>query len=343
MSQYDFGTIDPYTDDGVALADMLNQWRDAVHSWHRGSARPSYAVPGMAWVNDVGGPTNWQVMVYMGPTAGDILWFVYNTTTGKIAVPSLSLGLGGPKLVAIDANTIGAENDAGAAFVAMMMATRPNADNGDFGATTKWVNTAIAAALASGSSISVGTAPPASPAPNALWWKSDDGVLYINYNDGNTTQWVPVAPQQSSRANFRTYDEYTAITPIATAIPNTDVLPLATAGTNIMSRTVTIAAGQRVRARFQGFLAIDQAATAAVLLTRTGSPNALRVAGSTTAAAGYATPISLEHEDAPGPGTFTYGINAGTNGGTLRFNSQGGVRVYGGGAAATLTLDVFTP
>lgn len=32
MSQYDFGTIDPYVDDGVTLADMLNNWRDAVHS-----------------------------------------------------------------------------------------------------------------------------------------------------------------------------------------------------------------------------------------------------------------------------------------------------------------------
>ena len=88
MSQYDFGTIDPYTDDGVTLADMLNNWRDAIHSWHRGPARPSYAVPGMAWINDVGGPTDWQVMVYMGPAIGDVPWFSYDTTTGKMAAPS---------------------------------------------------------------------------------------------------------------------------------------------------------------------------------------------------------------------------------------------------------------
>jgi len=30
---------------------------------------------------------------------------------------------------------------------------------------------------------------------NALWWESDTGQLYVNYNDGNTTQWVSAAPQ----------------------------------------------------------------------------------------------------------------------------------------------------
>jgi len=28
---------------------------------------------------------------------------------------------------------------------------------------------------------------------SVMWWESDTGNLYINYNDGNTTQWVQIA------------------------------------------------------------------------------------------------------------------------------------------------------
>lgn len=32
--------------------------------------------------------------------------------------------------------------------------------------------------------------PPGSPADNVLWWKSDSGLLYVRYNDGDSSQWV---------------------------------------------------------------------------------------------------------------------------------------------------------
>lgn len=92
MTQYNFGTIDPYVVDGVQLASMLNNWRDAVHSWHRGAARPSYIVPGMMWINDAGGPTNWIVNVYMSPTIGDRPVFNYDTTTGDIIISASTGG-----------------------------------------------------------------------------------------------------------------------------------------------------------------------------------------------------------------------------------------------------------
>ena len=40
----------------------------------------------------------------------------------------------------------------------------------------------------------VGDTPPATPGANQLWWNSTQGMLYIYYNDGNTTQWVPATP-----------------------------------------------------------------------------------------------------------------------------------------------------
>ena len=33
---------------------------------------------------------------------------------------------------------------------------------------------------------------PLFPDDSKLWWESDTGVLYIYYNDGNTTQWVQI-------------------------------------------------------------------------------------------------------------------------------------------------------
>jgi len=56
------------------------------------------------------------------------------------------------------------------------------------GTATGWVP------LGGGASIFVSDTPPPSPQPNALWWKSDIGQLFLYYQDPNTTQWVPAAP-----------------------------------------------------------------------------------------------------------------------------------------------------
>ena len=82
MSQFDFGIIDPYVDDGVLLADDLNQWRDALYSQQRGPARPTFAQPGQIWVNDSAGTSLWQVNVYTGPTKGDAPLFNLDTAAG---------------------------------------------------------------------------------------------------------------------------------------------------------------------------------------------------------------------------------------------------------------------
>jgi hypothetical protein len=52
----------------------------------------------------------------------------------------------------------------------------------------------------------VGTAPPGSPLDSTLWWYNDGssggGQLYIRYNDGNTTQWVPAAPSAGAASGL---------------------------------------------------------------------------------------------------------------------------------------------
>lgn len=69
MTQFNFGTIVATTKSGAGLASDLNAWRDAVHSKHKGPARPTYAIPGVAWINDSVSP--WSEQIFDG--TGDAL------------------------------------------------------------------------------------------------------------------------------------------------------------------------------------------------------------------------------------------------------------------------------
>ena len=62
---YDFGTIDPNTKNGTELATDMNQWRDSLHSLHKGNSRPSFAVAGLLWVNDNADPV-WALELFDG-------------------------------------------------------------------------------------------------------------------------------------------------------------------------------------------------------------------------------------------------------------------------------------
>jgi len=44
-----------------------------------------------------------------------------------------------------------------------------------------------------GGGVAVGTAAPSTPAEGDLWWDSDDGKLYVYYDDGTSQQWVDAA------------------------------------------------------------------------------------------------------------------------------------------------------
>jgi len=46
----------------------------------------------------------------------------------------------------------------------------------------------------------VSDTPPQNPQPNQLWWESDTAVMWLWYNDGNSTQWVKVNGTQSGES-----------------------------------------------------------------------------------------------------------------------------------------------
>ena len=64
---------------------------------------------------------------------------------------------------------------------------------------TSWAPATDDTATGGGSTANVPTqdSAPSSPVDGDLWWKSDDGVLKVYYDDGNTTQWVDASPAGS--------------------------------------------------------------------------------------------------------------------------------------------------
>jgi len=46
----------------------------------------------------------------------------------------------------------------------------------------------------------IGLTPPPSPGAGQLWFNPEHARLYVYYNDGNTTQWVPSAPIPGTQA-----------------------------------------------------------------------------------------------------------------------------------------------
>ena len=53
-----------------------------------------------------------------------------------------------------------------------------------------------------GASVEVGTTAPVTPSEGDLWWDSDDGRLYIYYNDGDSTQWIEASPATQGPIGF---------------------------------------------------------------------------------------------------------------------------------------------
>lgn len=55
------------------------------------------------------------------------------------------------------------------------------------------------------------TAPTGQPA-GSLWWESDTGLLYVNYNDGDSTQWVTVVSATDPTTYAVRYDQAQTLT-----------------------------------------------------------------------------------------------------------------------------------
>lgn len=89
MSQANL-VISPTTDTGTTLSNKLNAWRDAVYTMQRGATRPSYAVAGFQWLDEVSA-SQWDWFLYDGTS--DIKIAVFNPTTHEITFEISTLSL----------------------------------------------------------------------------------------------------------------------------------------------------------------------------------------------------------------------------------------------------------
>lgn len=89
MSQYNFGDLSSPTSGTALINTHLEPWRNALHTMHSGSSRPSYAVAGLMWLDTTSTP--WIVKMFDGTE--DITIGTVNATTNAFALPSGNVAL----------------------------------------------------------------------------------------------------------------------------------------------------------------------------------------------------------------------------------------------------------
>jgi hypothetical protein len=126
MPQFDFGNLESPLSGAEFINSNMEPWRDALHSSHKGAARPSYVAAGMIWVDDSGAPL-WVAKLFDG--SQDITIGTFNITSHAFT-PSANAALAAnsvdtanivaqavanTKLAAMAANTVKTNNTSGSA------------------------------------------------------------------------------------------------------------------------------------------------------------------------------------------------------------------------------------
>lgn len=82
----------PVNQSGTDYRTLHNAANAAINTSHKGSARPSYVVAGMVWLDDSAGAAAWALKLYDG--ADDIILGTFNTTTNVFTASGLSSSAG---------------------------------------------------------------------------------------------------------------------------------------------------------------------------------------------------------------------------------------------------------
>ena len=121
-----------------------------------------------------------------GVTVGDLWWesdtgdlsIYYDDGSGSPSAQWVEVGSMGPTGAQ---GAAGAQGDAGAAGA-----------QGDAGGAGAQGATGSTGAQGNDASLTASTSAPGSPSAGDMWWDSDDGNLYVYYNDGSSSQWVSI-------------------------------------------------------------------------------------------------------------------------------------------------------
>ena len=220
---------------------------------------------------------------------------------------------------------------------------KPSATNGQqmttVGGVAAWANPPTASATVSD------TAPP-SPSLNALWWNSALGQMFIWYNDGNSTQWVPASPTAPNKLLQEISVETGAVATGTTVVPFDNTIPQQTEGNQFMSLAITPqSATSKLIIEVVWVGSNDLQSNLFACLFQDSAANALAVAVSTVAANGITT-IAFRHVMTSGTtSATTFKLRVGGNGGgTCTFNGvSAGTQLVGGVMASSIVIREVTP
>jgi hypothetical protein len=182
---------------------------------------------------------------------------------------------------------------------------------------------------------------PASPVKNQLWYSTTLLQLFIYYDDGNTTQWVPAAPPVSTGALLQEVSAQTgAMATGATVIPADNTIPQITEGDEFMTLAITPKSATStlyITVVANGSPSVGGYVTAALFQDATA--NALAVAADSPGIGGGSN-ITFTHKMTSGTtSSTTFRVRIGLQAaGTYTFNGNGGVALYGGVFASSITI-----
>ena len=139
------------------------------------------------------------------------------------------------------------------------------------GTSVYWANS-----TGGGASVSVSDTAPGTPQANSLWWKSDEGRLYIYYNDGNSSQWVAASPDGAGQY----------LPSIGGTVSGNVTVTGALSSANLTTTTNTVTIGTAAYHVANGNLGINTSTPAAMIesLSTTSGPGGWFIGGQFTAA-----------------------------------------------------------
>ncbi|MDP2206394.1 MAG: hypothetical protein Q8K65_08815 [Alphaproteobacteria bacterium] len=315
---------------GLVYRQEDNDGKKALLSHHKGAGAPSYAEAGTLWLDDSATP--WRLKLFDGSD-----WIVMGTLHAGNNSFLPYVGASALRLCAFATDT----GTANACAVSPLPAP-PQHQSGQMVVLIPAHDVTGATTLALGDLDIRDVVREDGSALQAADMRA--GRIYVLIYDG--TNFVVTNPTRdqglpagsiigSAHAVYTTHAALTAL------VPHDNTIPQPSEGTQILSAVLTPqSAGNRVRIRFSGFACASGNIPIIAFLSIDGGP-AVQVVSAYGNSAGQALHIGFEFEHtAEDTAAHTYSVRIGPgSSGNVRMNGTSASRLFGGAAAATLTVE----
>lgn len=201
-----------------------------------------------------------------------------------------------------------------------------------------------------GGNVTTSDTAPVAPLDGQLWWNSVLGSMFIYYNDGNTSQWVPTTPAASPNNGKLLQSVYVQTGALATGtglIPADNTIPQITEGDQYMSLVITPQSPTSILVIDVTFNGTCNVAPSQLIvaLFRDAVADALATCPINYPASGFLTNFKFTHSMIAGTtSAITFRVRAGcNNAATTTFNGSGGAAQYGGTTASSIVIREVIP